>query len=61
MIALKQWGDRYTADPEGPPLEVRHRDCGDPVEAVIVCTDGHGPLTPQQAYTRPGASARVAP
>lgn len=37
MIALKQWGDRYTADPEGPPLEVRHRDCDEPVEAVVVC------------------------
>ncbi|MFJ4466857.1 winged helix-turn-helix transcriptional regulator [Streptomyces sp. NPDC089424] len=59
MIALKQWGDRYTADPEGPPLEVRHRDCGEAVEAVIVCPGGHGALTPWDACTRPGASARV--
>ncbi|MEU3839233.1 helix-turn-helix domain-containing protein [Streptomyces sp. NPDC028635] len=59
MIALKQWGDRYTADPEGPPLEVRHRDCGAPVEAVVVCTGEHGPLVPRQACTRPGASARL--
>lgn len=59
MIALKQWGDRYTADPEGPPLEVRHRDCGEPVEAVVVCTVGHDALTPWQARTRPGPSART--
>ncbi|MFJ9713283.1 hypothetical protein [Streptomyces sp. NPDC101234] len=59
MIALKQWGDRYEADPEGPPLEVRHRDCGEPVETVVVCTGGHGPLVPRQAYTRPGASAHA--
>jgi DNA-binding HxlR family transcriptional regulator len=57
MIALKQWGDRYTADPEGPPLEVRHADCGEPVRAVIVCGEDHGPLTPPQARTRPGPSA----
>lgn len=60
MIALKQWGDRYTADPEGPPLEVLHRDCGAPVEVAVVCTAGDGPLTPRQAATRPGAAARAA-
>ncbi len=59
MIALKQWGDRYTADPEGAPLEVRHRDCGEQVEAVVICSGDHGPLVPRQAYTRPGASARA--
>ncbi|MFF9779960.1 winged helix-turn-helix transcriptional regulator [Streptomyces sp. NPDC013978] len=58
MIALKQWGDRYTADPEGPPLEVSHADCGDPVRAVVLCEEGHGPLTPREARTRPGPSAR---
>ncbi|WP_238426657.1 winged helix-turn-helix transcriptional regulator [Streptomyces adustus] len=57
MIALKQWGDQYTADPEGPPLEVLHREC-ESVQAAVVCPAGHGPLAPQQAYTRPGASAR---
>ncbi|MFJ9736995.1 winged helix-turn-helix transcriptional regulator [Streptomyces sp. NPDC101166] len=58
MIALKQWGDRYTADSEGPPLEVHHADCGEPLRAVVVCEEGHGPLTPPQARTRPGPSAR---
>ncbi|MFG1664205.1 winged helix-turn-helix transcriptional regulator [Streptomyces sp. Y7] len=59
MIALKQWGDRYTADPEGPPLEVRHRECGETVETVVVCSGDHGPLTPREAYTRPGATAHA--
>ncbi|MEU1465073.1 helix-turn-helix domain-containing protein [Streptomyces sp. NPDC005727] len=58
MMALKQWGDQYAADPEGPPLEVLHRECGESAEAVVVCAAGHGPLGPRQAYTRPGASAR---
>ncbi|MBL3668344.1 helix-turn-helix transcriptional regulator [Streptomyces sp. M2CJ-2] len=60
MMALKQWGDRYTADPEGPPLEVAHRECGRPVEAVVVCTAGHGALIPPEALTRPGPSAHPA-
>ncbi|MDX3643276.1 helix-turn-helix domain-containing protein [Streptomyces sp. MB09-02B] len=59
MIALKQWGDRYTADPEGTPLEVRHTECGDTVRAVVVCEEGHGPLTPRQARIHPGPSARL--
>ncbi|MEW2166076.1 helix-turn-helix domain-containing protein [Streptomyces sp. NPDC007084] len=60
MIALKQWGDRYTADPEGPPLEVLHKGCGDEVRAVVVCGADHGELTPPQARTRPGPSAKRA-
>jgi DNA-binding HxlR family transcriptional regulator len=60
MIALKQWGDRYTADPEGPPLDVLHRDCGEPAEVAVVCSGGHGMLTPREAYTRAGTSARAA-
>ena len=27
LMALREWGDRYMAE-DGPPLEVRHRDCG---------------------------------
>jgi DNA-binding HxlR family transcriptional regulator len=27
LVALLQWGDRYAA-PEGPPVVLRHRDCG---------------------------------
>ncbi|MFE1794654.1 winged helix-turn-helix transcriptional regulator [Streptomyces sp. NPDC059517] len=58
MLALKGWGDRYTADPEGPPLDVFHADCGEPVHTVVTCGHGHGPLRPQEARTRPGPAAR---
>jgi hypothetical protein len=58
MIALKQWGDRHAADPEGPPLEVTHADCGAPVQTVVVCSAGHGALVPPEARTRPGPSAK---
>jgi DNA-binding HxlR family transcriptional regulator len=59
MIALRQWGDAYVADPEGPPLDLLHRDCGESLEVAVFCAADHGPLTPRQACARPGASARA--
>src|ERR1044071_9051071 len=32
LVALREWGDRYLADPDGPPLLTVHRDCGASVE-----------------------------
>ena len=58
MIALKQWGDHCTADPQGPPLEAHHAECGEPLRAVVVCGEDHGPLTPPETGTRPGPSAQ---
>jgi DNA-binding HxlR family transcriptional regulator len=37
LTTLRQWGDRYAA-PDGPPLELVHRDCGATSEAVLVCS-----------------------
>ena len=28
LVAIAQWGDRYLADPEGPPVQFAHRGCG---------------------------------
>ena len=28
VVAIKQWGDRWEAAPEGPPVDILHRDCG---------------------------------
>lgn len=58
IVSLMQWGDKYTADPEGPFLDVRHSDCGAPVRVVVACSDGHGALRRDQVAVRPGASAR---
>ncbi len=41
LVALMQWGDRYLGDGGGAPLELRHRDCGDPVHLALVCDAGH--------------------
>jgi DNA-binding HxlR family transcriptional regulator len=41
VTALRQWGDKYFAGPEGPEVLLRHRDCGEPVRVAIVCEAGH--------------------
>jgi DNA-binding HxlR family transcriptional regulator len=38
VVALRQWGDRWRA-PDGPPLQLVHRQCGHITELVAVC--GH--------------------
>jgi DNA-binding HxlR family transcriptional regulator len=58
MIAVAAWGDRYLADPEGPPLEFTHRDCGALVHTELHCADGHRVGGNRDVVPRPGPGAR---
>jgi len=58
LVALREWGDRYAADPAGPPLLTVHRDCGASVSVQLVCDDGHELVSPREVVPRPGPSAR---
>lgn len=40
LAALMQWGDRWLDD-RGGPVELRHRDCGEPVAVQLRCAAGH--------------------
>src|SRR5688572_15113157 len=40
IVALLQWGDRYLAGSEGPPLELLHKECGGRISAQAVCSCG---------------------
>jgi DNA-binding HxlR family transcriptional regulator len=40
LVALMQWGDRWL-DERGGPVELRHRECGEPVMAELRCAAGH--------------------
>jgi DNA-binding HxlR family transcriptional regulator len=59
LIALLQWGDRWEGDPEGPAVEIRHRDCGEKVAVTMSCAAGHGPLTVRDIEPVPGSGARL--
>jgi len=59
LVALADWGDRYLADPDGPPIEFAHRDCGAPVVVRLGCTAGHDVDGPRDVTPRPGPGARL--
>jgi len=40
LVALMAWGDKYLSD-DLAPLELRHRECGEPVHLALVCDAGH--------------------
>jgi DNA-binding HxlR family transcriptional regulator len=58
LVAVREWGDRYLAGPEGPPLESVHRGCGAAVHAVLTCECGHAEVPPRDVVPRPGPGAR---
>jgi DNA-binding HxlR family transcriptional regulator len=57
IVALMAWGDKYSA-PDGPPVELTHRDCGAPVELQLACTDGHVLASARDITPHPGPGAR---
>ena len=56
-VAVKEWGDRYLADPGGPPLTLVHRDCGAEVHTELHCADGHAVDAYRDVAPRPGPGA----
>src|SRR5256714_2555545 len=40
LAALMQWGDKWL-DERGGPVEIRHRDCGEPVGVELRCAARH--------------------
>lgn len=57
LVAVAGWGNRYLADPEGPPVEFVHRDCGAEVQVWMACAEKHPVDEPRDVVTRPGPGA----
>ena len=58
LVALMQWGDRYEAGPEGPPVLLTHRDCGEPLRLQMACRAGHLVESARDVTPVPGPGAR---
>ena len=58
FVAMQQWGDRYLADPSGPPTEFEHRGCGERVDVVVRCGAGHETSSNREVVGRLGPGAR---
>ena len=54
LIALMQWGDRYTAGEAGPPVELIHEPCGQHTQPRLVCDHCGEPIDPRDMRPQPG-------
>jgi DNA-binding HxlR family transcriptional regulator len=63
IVELLRWGDRHAAPPAGPPILLRHRDCGGLLGEHRICERCGEPLGPRdvRAELGPGAAAEPAP
>jgi DNA-binding HxlR family transcriptional regulator len=59
LMALREWGDRYMAE-DGPPIELRHRDCGGTPSVELTCDKCGEEVTARDAEVKPGPGLAVA-
>lgn len=57
LLAMLRWGDRYTAGPQGPPLELVHEGCGKVFQMVPTCSECGEELDWRHVHGRPGPGA----
>ena len=57
MLVLMRWGDRWHADPLGPPLQLRHDVCTQRCHADVVCSKCREPVLITSVTYRPGPGA----
>jgi DNA-binding HxlR family transcriptional regulator len=58
LVSLMEWGDRYAGSPDGPPVQLRHRDCGEQVRLQLACAAGHVLASAREVTPVPGPGAR---
>ena len=58
LIALLNWGDRYSPSPEGPRRLIVHKQCGGTVSERGICESCGKVLTARDAKQVPGPGAK---
>lgn len=58
LIALLNWGDRYSPDPGGPRRLIVHKECGGTVSERGICESCDKLLTARDAKQVPGPGAK---
>lgn len=57
MVVMMHWGDRWLAGPKGPPLRLRHLECGQYCHGEVVCSHCGGAVVAAEVTARPGPGA----
>lgn len=60
LIALLNWGDRYSPSPGGPPKIIVHKECGGTVSERGVCEECGQVLEARDARQIPGPGSPLA-
>ncbi len=55
---LMRWGDKYLAGHEGPPIVLRHHDCGEIADPALVCSKCGKEITAHNVTPEPGPAFR---
>ncbi|HEX2286895.1 MAG TPA: helix-turn-helix domain-containing protein, partial [Mycobacterium sp.] len=61
IASLVAWGDKWLAEPDGPPALIVHTDCGHVTTAKTVCADCGGELNADNAIHAAGPGGRPGP
>jgi DNA-binding HxlR family transcriptional regulator len=60
IVELLRWGDRHAPPPQGPPVLLRHRDCGGLLGERRICERCGEPLGPRDVLAERGPGALLA-
>jgi DNA-binding HxlR family transcriptional regulator len=58
VVSLMHWGDRHLAGPDGPPIVLRHEDCGEIADTYVACRTCGGEITTDRVTPEPGPAYR---
>ncbi|MFH8572995.1 winged helix-turn-helix transcriptional regulator [Streptomyces sp. NPDC017993] len=61
LLTLMAWGDKWYAEPAGPPARIRHETCGHLATPVVTCDACQEPLTVADTTQLPGPGGRMGP
>jgi DNA-binding HxlR family transcriptional regulator len=53
LVAMRQWGDKYAA-PDGPPVVMIHKTCGNVADSVMTCSSCGETLTQRDVTAKAG-------
>jgi DNA-binding HxlR family transcriptional regulator len=56
VVMLMRWGDVHLAGSEGPPIMLRHNECGEISESYVACGHCGGNITTDAVTPEPGDS-----